>query len=112
MNETTLKDKHCIPYQDKTSALDKAQTESLLSQLATGWLCGAGGHLYKQYEFKDFKSAMAFANKIAALAEQENHHPGMVIGWGLCGVEIWTHAVNGLTENDFILAAKIDLIPC
>ena len=108
MKKTSLSDKHCVPCQGGMPALDETQREVLLSQLEPGWLCGAGGHLYKEYKFKNFKEAMSFANKIAAIAEQENHHPNMVIGWGMCGVEIWTHAINGLTENDFILAAKID----
>lgn len=108
MKEHGLKDKHCIPCKGGGAALDELQSKMFLSQLDSGWLCGAGGHLYKQYEFKNFKNAMDFANKIAAIAEQEKHHPSMVIGWGMCGVEIWSHAINGLSENDFILAAKID----
>lgn len=108
MEKTNLIDKHCISCQGGLPALDEKQRETLLTELETGWLCGAGGHLYKQYNFKNFKDAMKFANKIADIAEQEKHHPNLVIGWGLCGVEIWTHAINGLTENDFILAAKID----
>lgn len=108
MKQTNLNDKQCVPCQGGTKALDEEQIAILLTELGSGWLCGAGGHLYKQYEFKNFINAMTFANKIADIAEREQHHPNLVIGWGVCGVEIWTHAVNGLTENDFILAAKID----
>lgn len=110
MKHSILSEKHCIPCKDNSIALDETQRQPLLAQLSPGWLCGAGGHLYKQFDFKNFKEAMRFANSIADIAEQEKHHPSLVIGWGLCGVEIWTHAVNGLTENDFILAAKIDEI--
>ena len=60
------------------------------------------------WDFTNFIRAMEFANKVADLAEAEGHHPDLTISWGKCGVQLWTHKVNGLTENDFILAAKVD----
>jgi 4a-hydroxytetrahydrobiopterin dehydratase len=64
--------------------------------------------LERVFSFKDFAGALAFANKVGAIAEKEGHHPDLQVRWGACVVEIWTHKINGLTESDFILAAKID----
>jgi 4a-hydroxytetrahydrobiopterin dehydratase len=66
--------------------------------------------LVKEFRFPDFKQALAFANKVGEVAEEEQHHPDMTIGWGNVSIELSTHAIGGLSENDFILAAKIDKI--
>ena len=108
MNDANLSDKSCAPCQGLVEALNESHKDILLAQLGSGWKFDTNGHLCIGYKFKNFKSAMEFANKIADIADREKHHPNLVIGWGLCGVEIWTHSINGLTENDFILAAKID----
>ncbi len=85
--------------------------EPLLKQLNPDWMLVDQAHLLvREFRFKDFADAMAFANKIAAVAEEEGHHPDLAIGWGSVGVELSTHAVGGLSENDFILASKIDQI--
>ena len=73
-------------------------------------LSGDGKHISKEFKFANFLEAMAFANKITAVAEEEGHHPDLSIGWGRVGIELSTHAIKGLSENDFILAAKIDHI--
>jgi len=65
-------------------------------------------HLVRSYKFPDFKSALAFVNRVGALAEEQGHHPDILLGWGKVEITTWTHAVDGLTESDFILAAKID----
>lgn len=65
-------------------------------------------HLVRLYKFPDFKSALDFVNRVGALAEDQGHHPDIALAWGKVEITIWTHAVNGLTESDFILAAKID----
>ncbi len=65
-------------------------------------------HLERVYKFPDFKSALAFVNKVGTIAEEQGHHPDILLGWGKVEITIWTHAVDGLTESDFILAAKID----
>jgi 4a-hydroxytetrahydrobiopterin dehydratase len=65
-------------------------------------------HLVRLYKFPDFKSALDFVNRVGALAEDQGHHPDIALAWGKAEITIWTHAVNGLTESDFILAAKID----
>jgi 4a-hydroxytetrahydrobiopterin dehydratase len=68
-------------------------------------------HLVRDYRFPDFRSALAFVNKVGELAEQQGHHPDILLGWGKVEITTWTHAVDGLTESDFILAAKIDRLP-
>ena len=82
-----------------------------MKNLSEGWMLVDNAHLLvREFRFKDFAQAMAFANKVAAIAEEENHHPDMAISWGSVSVELTTHAIAGLSENDFILAAKIDQI--
>lgn len=106
----SLLDKKCTPCQGEVPSLNEAQVEILLKEIEYGWQINNLGHLYKRHLFKNFMEAMNFANKIAKISEKENHHPDLTIRWGSCGVEIWTHKVNGLTENDFILAGKIGAI--
>jgi 4a-hydroxytetrahydrobiopterin dehydratase len=83
--------------------------ESLLAQL-DGWRIEAGKKLVKSFRFGDWKEAMAFANQISGLAEAEGHHPDLLVSWGRVRVELTTHVAGGLTENDFVLAARIDKI--
>lgn len=112
MNTISLANKKCAPCEGNMAALDSNAVQALLDGLGAGWAINDAGHLYKKYSLSDFMGPMALANQIAELAEQEGHHPDLTIRWGICAVEIWTHAVHGLTENDFILAAKIDgLVP-
>ena len=89
--------------------MEPGKVDQLLGQLSNGWTATHGhSHLERNFTFKDFAGALAFANKIGEIAEKEAHHPDLHVRWGACGVEIWTHKINGLTESDFILAAKID----
>lgn len=109
MNKTcSLSDKKCIPCEGGVPPLSSTEINRLLAELKTEWQLNASGHLYQKRIFPDFITAMQFANQIAALAEQAGHHPDLTIAWGSCCIEIWTHKINGLTESDFILAAKID----
>ena len=103
-----LADKKCVPSRIGDPPLDKAKTEVMLDQLEENLKLNANGHLEKLYKFKDFARALAFVNKIGAVAEAEDHHPNIYLAWGNCRVEIWTHIINGLTESDFFLAAKMD----
>lgn len=108
-----LADKQCLPYQNDIMPLNKHEINKLLDQLQNHWKVISSGHVYKRYEFNNFIDAMEFANKVAIIAEREKHHPNLSIEWGACLIEIWTHKVNGLTESDFILAAKIeDITSC
>jgi len=110
MTISCLINKHCVPCQGGTPPLDSVMANELLSQLGQGWVINDLGHLYKEFLFSDFMGPINFANQIAKVAEEEAHHPDLTIAWGKCSVEIWTHKINGLTESDFILAAKIDAI--
>ena len=109
-NTCSLVNKHPVSNQCKIVSLDQQEICKLLIKLQAGWKINNFGHLYKSYEFKDFMSVMEFSNKIAIIAEQENHHPNSTISYGICAIEIWTHKVDGLTESDFILADKIEAI--
>jgi len=91
--------------------LSKEEAEILLKQLPYWKLSADTQHLTKTVTFKDWKEALAFTNKIGALAEEEGHHPDIDLHWGRVGISLTTHAVKGLSENDFILAAKIDALP-
>ena len=82
------------------------RAKKLLKELQRGWKINGKGHLKRRYHFKDFAQALAFANKVGAVAEVEGHHPDLYVAWGKCTIEIWSHKVKGLTESDFVLAAK------
>lgn len=105
-----LADKHCVPCRGGVPPLAGAALDDFKAQLA-GWEVVREHHLEKTYTFPDFQKALAFVNRAGAIAEQQGHHPDLYLSWGKVGVEIWTHKIDGLTESDFILAAKIDQIP-
>lgn len=106
----SLKDKNCIPCQGGVPALTPAEIQKYLKEVGNNWKVNSQGHLHKEFTFDNFMGAMDLANKIAVVAEKEGHHPDLTIAWGKCSVEIWTHKINGLSESDFILAAKIDAL--
>jgi 4a-hydroxytetrahydrobiopterin dehydratase len=103
-----LADQQCIPCRGGVPPLPRARIDALLGELDSGWALTPMGHLLRTYEFADFAAAMAFANRVGDIAEQQQHHPDLHVAWGKCGVEIWTHKIDGLTESDFVLAAKVD----
>jgi 4a-hydroxytetrahydrobiopterin dehydratase len=108
--DMSLKDKRCVPCEGGTPPLDELTTRKLLGQVS-GWAVtpeAGQAHLHKRFEFVDFLAAMAFIDKMAAVAEEEAHHPDFCVHYSRVDVTLWTHAVGGLSENDFILAAKID----
>lgn len=80
----------------------------LRSQLQVGWRVIDNHHLQKRYAFKNFKEALTFVTQVGEIAEAQRHHPDIYLSWGEVRLEIWTHKINGLTESDFILAAKCD----
>jgi len=86
--------------------MDPQTAEGMLEQLGGGWTINTKGHLEIQYAFSNFVDAMNFANGVGDLAEAAGHHPDLYVAWGKCGIEIWTHKIDGLAEADFILAAK------
>ncbi len=104
-----LREKHCVPCEGGTPPLDGPTTRLLLGEVPT-WSVTAGQppKITKRYEFADFLGAMAFVDKMGALAEQEQHHPDFCVHYSQVDVTLWTHAAKGLTENDFIMASKLD----
>jgi 4a-hydroxytetrahydrobiopterin dehydratase len=102
--------RRCVPCRGGTPPLRGEALESLLAELGGGWRVVDEHHLEKEYRFPDFRSALAFTNRVGEVAEQEGHHPDLHLAWGRVRVEIWTHDTGGLTENDFVLAAKADTL--
>ena len=102
--------KECIPCKGDVPPLKGPDLRILASQLGNGWKVIGEHHLEKQYDFKDFRGALDFTNKVGAIAEAEQHHPDIYLGWGKVRVTLWTHKIDGLTESDFVLAAKIESI--
>ena len=105
MNE--LADRQCVPCRGGVPPLRGEEIKRLESQL-DGWQVVNEHHLRKEYKFKDFEKSQAFVNRVGELAEQQGRHPDICYGWGRAEITIWTHKIDGLTESDFILAAKID----
>lgn len=103
-----LAHKQCVPCRGDVPPLSPEQTQELLSQLEGGWTVERQHHLHKRYAFDNFVQALEFTNKVGAVAEEQGHHPNICLTWGQVELEIWTHAIDGLTESDFILAAKCD----
>ena len=102
-----LADKKCIPCTGNVPALKGKVLEKLQQQLPL-WNVADEHHLIREFRFPDFKQALAFVNQVGEIAESEGHHPDILLGWGKAQITTWTHSVNGLTESDFILAAKIN----
>jgi len=100
--------KKCIPCHGGIPPLNSAEIDDLLAELDGGWMVIDAHHLEKAYTFPDFVSALAFTNAVGAIAEEQGHHPDILLAWGRVKLTIWTHAIDGLTESDFILAAKAD----
>ena len=103
-----LSSKQCVPCRGGVPPLSAEEYEPLLEELDAGWEVVAGHHLRKEIRFKDFKEALDFVVRLGALAEEEGHHPDIHLAWGRVVVTIWTHKIDGLTESDFILAAKTE----
>jgi len=102
--------KHCVPCRGGVPPLKGEELEKLKPQVP-GWQVVDGQHLTKTYTFPDFRTGLEFVNQVGAIAEAEGHHPDLFLSWGQVEVKTWTHKIDGLTESDFILAAKINEIP-
>lgn len=103
-----LSKKHCVPCRGGVPPLEGAKITELHEQLPAGWEVVREHHLTKTFKFKDFVTGLAYVNKVGAIAEEEGHHPDIYLAWGQVRMDIWTHKVDGLTESDFIFAAKAD----
>jgi 4a-hydroxytetrahydrobiopterin dehydratase len=102
-----LADKHCVPCKGGVPPLHGPDLEKMMTQVP-GWQVVEEHHLTRSFTFPDFKTALDFVNRVGAVAEEEGHHPDLFLTWGKVDVKTWTHSINGLSESDFILAAKID----
>jgi 4a-hydroxytetrahydrobiopterin dehydratase len=103
----SLAGRRCVPCHGGVPRLTGAEVEPLLAQLR-GWRVVDEHHLSKRYEFANFADALDFVNRVGRVAETEGHHPDVSFGWGYAELTLYTHAIGGLSESDFILAAKID----
>src|SRR3954470_19066176 len=107
---TELANRHCEPCRAGTPPLRHEQIVRLRAELDPAWEVVDQHHLERVFKFPDFKQALAFTNRVGELAEKEDHHPDIHLGWGRVKVVLFTHKIDGLSDNDFVLAAKIDRI--
>jgi len=105
-NMSELKEKYCRACEEGMPAMSMEEAQAMMEQVA-GWELGEG-KLSRQFKFKNFKEAMIFVNKVADIAEAEGHHPDIYISWNRVRLDLTTHIIKGLSENDFIMAAKVD----
>ncbi|MFN2386250.1 MAG: 4a-hydroxytetrahydrobiopterin dehydratase [Thermoanaerobaculia bacterium] len=108
MESRELAGKTCVPCRGGIPPMTKAQAEGILASVPDWTLEQNATRLTRRFEFEDFRKAMEFVNRIADVAEQEQHHPDIAIHWNKVDLVLWTHKIGGLHENDFILAAKVD----
>lgn len=108
MSELVKKD--CLPCRGGVPPLTPEQIRPLREQLSAQWLVVHDHHLRRSYTFGNFRQALDFVIQVGELAEAQNHHPDIALAWGKVDIDIWTHKIDGLTESDFILAAKIEQI--
>ncbi len=104
---STLASKTCVPCRGGVPPLKGAELHTFSHQLPN-WSVVDEHHITRTFTFPDFKEALAFVNRVGAVAEQQGHHPDILLTWGKVAITIWTHKIDGLTESDFIMAAKID----
>jgi 4a-hydroxytetrahydrobiopterin dehydratase len=104
-----LAQRDCVPCKGGVPPLRGAALMPLLAQL-DGWQVVDEHHLTKTYKTKDFASALAFVDRVGAMAQEQWHHPDIFLAWGTVRIEIWTHKIDGLTESDFVFAAKCDAL--
>ncbi len=105
---TRLAGMQCVPCRGGVPPLKGDELKRLGDELGRGWTVVDEHHLEKTFEFPDFRSALAFVNRVGELAEEQDHHPDIYLAWGRVRVTIWTHKIDGLTESDFVFAAKTE----
>ena len=98
----------CVPCRGGVPPLEGDELTGLRERLGGGWRVVEEHHLEKEFRLEDFRSALGFTNRVGKLAEEQGHHPDIHLSWGRVRLEIWTHKIDGLTESDFVLAAKVD----
>jgi 4a-hydroxytetrahydrobiopterin dehydratase len=110
MNDCDLANRDCVPCRGGVPPLAGEALESLQRMLGNGWTVIDGHHLEKRYRFDDFRGALDFTNRVGELAEQQGHHPDIHLAWGAVTLTVWTHKIDGLTESDFVFAARADAV--
>jgi len=103
-----LAEKECVPCKGGIPSLKGSDLTRLASQLNPGWQVVNEHHLEREFKFNNFRDALAFTNKVGELAEAQGHHPDVYLAWGKVKITLWTHKIDGLTESDFIMDAKVD----
>ena len=106
----TLADRRCVPCKGGIPPMPRPQAERYLAETPLWRLDEAATRIRRRFAFKDFAAALAFADRVGALAEEEGHHPDIAFGWGYAEIVFYTHKIKGLHENDFVMAAKIDAL--
>ena len=102
-----LADKKCVPCRGGVPPLRGKELEKFNAAVPK-WTVTNGHHIHREFRFPDFKQALEFVNRVGEIAENEGHHPDILLAWGKAEITLWTHKIDGLTESDFIMAAKID----
>jgi len=110
MQECDLAAGACVPCKGGIPPLQGQALTRLLERLGNDWQLIDDHHLEKRYDFKNFRQALDFTNRVGELAEQQGHHPDIYLAWGQVELRIWTHKIDGLTESDFVFAAKADTV--
>ncbi len=105
-----LAKRECIPCRGGVPALRGVEITRLLEQLPSGWRVVDEHHLTKRYSFGNFADGLAFVNRVGRMAEEQGHHPDVRLSWGEVALDVWTHKIDGLTESDFVFAAKADAL--
>jgi 4a-hydroxytetrahydrobiopterin dehydratase len=105
-----LATERCVPCRGGVPPIKGEELRALATELGGGWRVVDEHHLEKEHRFPDFAAALAFTNKVGAVAEAEGHHPDIYLAWGKVRITIWTHKIDGLTRSDFVMAAKIDAL--
>jgi len=109
-NMNALAEKECVSCKSGTRALNGGEIAGLVYQLNPAWRAVDQHHLEREYKFRDFREALAFTNRVGELAESVRHHPDIFLAWGSVKLTLWTHSIGGLSESDFIFAAKVDAL--
>ncbi|MBT3377283.1 MAG: 4a-hydroxytetrahydrobiopterin dehydratase [Lentisphaerae bacterium] len=112
MAQCDLTKKECVPCSGGVPPLTRELIDELLAELGNGWRVSDGRRLEKTFAFSNFREALTFTNQVGEIAEKQGHHPEIHLGWGHVTLLIWTHKINGLTESDFVLAARAELARC
>ncbi len=109
MPETALAEKQCVPCKGGVPPMKGQELQRIL-RLVPNWRAVDEHHIIRTFTFPDFKKALDFVNRVGEIAEEQGHHPDILLTWGKAEVTLWTHKIDGLTESDFIMAAKIDRV--